>query len=72
MLETSKKLFREIGEVGFLVCKLIEERPNDPLIAMIASKTAELSITGMACVDKQREFTGRLEKLLNSVVPNEQ
>ena len=62
MLETTKKLFREIGEVGFLVCKLIEERPNDPLVA----------ITGMACVDKQREFTDRLEKLLNSVVPNEQ
>lgn len=38
MLETTKKLFREIGEVGFLVCKLIEERPNDPLVAMIASK----------------------------------
>lgn len=54
MLETTKKLFREIGEVGFLVCKLIEERPNDPLVAMIASKTAELSTTGMACVDKQR------------------
>lgn len=54
------------------MCKLIEERPNDPLVAMIASKTAELSITGMACVDKQREFTDRLEKLLNSVVPNEQ
>lgn len=72
MLETTKKLFREIGEVGFLVCKLIEERPNDPLVAMIASKTAELSITGIACVDKQREFTDRLEKLLNSVVPNEQ
>lgn len=71
MLETTKKLFREIGEVGFLVCKLIEERPNDPLVATIASKTAELSTTGMACVDKQREFTDRLEKLLNSVVPNE-
>lgn len=54
------------------MCKLIEERPNDPLVAMIASKTAELSTTGMACVDKQREFTDRLEKLLNSVVPNEQ
>ena len=72
MLETSKKLFRESGEVGFLVSKLIEERPNDPLIAMIASKTAELTTTGMAGMDKQREFTGRLEKLLNSVVPNEQ
>ena len=55
MLETSKKLFREIGEVGFLVSKLIEERPNDPLIAMIASKTAELTTTGMACMDKQRK-----------------
>lgn len=72
MLETTKKLFLEIGEVGLLVCKLIEERPNDPLIAMIASKTAELSITGLACMDKQREFAGRLEKLLDSVVPNEQ
>jgi len=71
MLETTNKLFQEIGEVGFLVCKLIEERPNDPLIAMIASKTAELSTTGIVFMDKQSEFTGRLEKLLNSVVPNE-
>ena len=53
------------------MCKLIEERPNDPLIAMIASKTAELSTTGIVFMDKQSEFTGRLEKLLNSVVPNE-
>ena len=28
MLETSKKLFQEIGEVGFLVCKLIEVYPT--------------------------------------------
>ena len=59
MLETSKKLFREIGEVGFLVSKLIEERPNDPLIAMIASKTAELTTTGMACKYEINERTGR-------------
>ncbi len=72
MLETSRKLFKEIGEVGLLVSKLIDERPKDPLIAMIALKTAELSETGVACMDKQKEFTDRFEKLLNSVVPKEQ
>lgn len=71
MLETSKKLFQEIGEVGFLVSKLIKERPKDPLIAMIALKTAELSATGLACMDKQKEFTDRIEKLLDSIIPKE-